>query len=44
MATLNLTPSEFADLTLMFLFDKILHPDEIVDENERFNKFTKDIK
>jgi len=44
MATLNLTPSEFADVSVMFLFDKILHPDEIVTSNEKFNKFADDIK
>ncbi len=27
----------------MFLYDKILHPKEVVPENERFNNFTKDI-
>ena len=41
MATLNLTPEEFADIALLFLSDKAINPDEIVTGNEHFNDFMK---
>lgn len=44
MATINVTPKQFADLTVSFLLDKILHPDEVVADNEQFNEFAKAIK
>ena len=44
MATLNLTPGEYADITAMFLLDKLLHPNEVIPENERFNKLASDLK
>jgi hypothetical protein len=39
MATLNLTPEEFADIALLFLADKAINPDKVVTGNEKFNKF-----
>jgi hypothetical protein len=39
MATLNLTPEEFADVALLFLADKAINPDKVVTGNEKFNKF-----
>ena len=39
MATLNLTPEEFADISLLFLADKAINPDKVVTGNEKFNKF-----
>ena len=44
MATINLTPKQFGDLTVSFLLDKILHPDEVVPGDKDFNKFINDIK
>ena len=44
MATINLTPKQFGDLTVSFLLDKILHPDEVVPGNEDFDKFIDSIK
>ena len=38
MATINLTPKEFGDLTVSFLLDKMLHPDEVVSGDEGFDK------
>jgi len=37
MATINLTPKQFGDLTVSFLLDKMLHPDEVVSD-EGFDK------
>ena len=44
MTTLNLTPKEYADLTVSFLLDKMLHPDEVVSGNENFNKLAEKFK
>jgi len=44
MATINLTPKQFGDLTVSFLLDKILHPDEVVSGDEEFDKFIDSIK
>lgn len=44
MATINLTPKQFGDLTVSFLLDKILHPDEVVPGDEEFDKFIDSIK
>ena len=38
MANLNLTPSEFADLVVSFLFDVMVNPGEIVVTNEAFQE------
>jgi hypothetical protein len=38
MAKLNFTPSEFADFVIAFLLDKMINPDEIIIENEKFTK------
>jgi len=37
MAKINVTPDEFCDIVVSFLFDKMLHPDEIVPNNIEFN-------
>jgi hypothetical protein len=41
MAKLTLTGSEFANIVMLFLYDKLSHPDEIIeaDVNETFNAF-----
>jgi len=44
MATINVTPKQFGDLTVSFLLDKILHPDEVVSDDENFNKFIDSVK
>ena len=41
MATINVTPEEFANLTVSFILDKLLHPDEVVTGSEDFNKLSK---
>lgn len=33
MATLNLTTSEFADIAIIWLFDQIMNPDQVNNEN-----------
>lgn len=43
MAKLVLTTSEFADFVAAFLFDTMLHPDELIVENEKFNDLMKKI-
>jgi hypothetical protein len=37
MAIINLTPGEFGDFVMIYLLDKVLHPDEVSTGNERFN-------
>lgn len=37
MATLNLTADEFADIAMIFLFDQVMNPEQI--ENEDFKYF-----
>lgn len=37
MSKINVDANEYADLVVAFLFDKILHSEEILSENERFN-------
>ena len=44
MATINVTPKQFGDLTVSFLLDKILHPDEVATGNKEFDKFIESIK
>jgi len=41
MAKLTLTGSEFGDIVMLFLYDKLQHPDQILeaDINETFNAF-----
>lgn len=41
MATLNLTPDEFADIALLFLADKSVNPEKVATGNERFDAFMK---
>jgi len=40
MSKANVTPSEFCDLVVCFLLDKILHPDEVVFKNKEFDKLS----
>jgi hypothetical protein len=40
MSKINVTPNEFADLVAIFLFDKSLHPNEVVPNNVKFNELT----
>lgn len=44
MTTLNLTPESFSDLTVSFLLDKLLHPDEVATKNPEFNKLAEKMK
>lgn len=39
MTQLHLTPEEFATFTLIFLMDKVVNPENIVNKNDRFNSF-----
>ena len=39
MPKINVTPKEFADFSLIFLLNKILKPDEVVDGYEEFDEF-----
>ena len=41
MAKINVTPSEYGDITVAFLLDKLLHPEEVIPYNEDFNKYAK---
>lgn len=41
MATLNLTPDEFADIALLFLADKAVNPEKVATGNAQFNEFMK---
>lgn len=36
---LTVTPNEFADIVVCFLFDKVLKQDEVVSNNIMFNEF-----
>lgn len=38
MATVNVTPGEFGDIVMIYLLDKVLHPDEVSKGNERFDE------
>jgi hypothetical protein len=44
MASIIVTPEEYASLTISFLLDKMLHPDEVVPDNEEFNDVIKKMK
>jgi hypothetical protein len=44
MAKINISPQEFPDIIMAFLFDKMIHPDEVVPGNEEFNKIMKKFK
>lgn len=41
MATLNLSPEEFADIVVLFLADKAVNPEKVAIGNEQFNTFMK---
>ena len=38
MAKINIDASEFPDIIMAFLYDKMLHPDEVVPGNEQFDR------
>jgi hypothetical protein len=42
MATLNLTASEFADVAMIWLFDQVMNPEQV--QNENLQEFIKDHK
>lgn len=44
MATINLSPTQFAEVAVGFLLDKMLHPDEVATGNEEFEEFNKSMK
>jgi hypothetical protein len=44
MAKINISPQEFPDIIMAFLFDKMIHPEEVVPWNEEFNKIMKVFK
>jgi len=44
MAKISISPEEFGDFVVSFLLDKTMYPDEVIPENEQFNKFMKDMK
>ena len=44
MAKIRVEPNEFADVVISFLLDKILHPEEVVPNNDDFNEFTEKIR
>ena len=35
---INISPEEFGDFVISFLFDKLLHFDEVIPDNNDFNK------
>jgi len=38
---INVSPEQFGDLTIAFLFDKLLHFDEVIPDNNDFDKIMK---
>jgi predicted transcriptional regulator len=44
VAKIIVEPNEFADIVISFLFDKMLHPKEIVPNNDDFNEFIEKIR
>jgi hypothetical protein len=44
MSKINISPQEFPDIIMAFLFDKMLHPDEIVPGNPEFDRIMKKFK
>lgn len=44
MAKINISPQEFPDIIMAFLFDKMIHPDEIVPGNKEFDRIMKVFK
>lgn len=44
MAKIRVEPNEFADIVISFLLDKMLHPEEVVPNNDDFNEFTEKIR
>ena len=39
MAKVNVNPNDFADLIMIFLFDKLMNNDAVLPKNERFREF-----
>lgn len=44
MSKINIAPNEFPDIIMTFLFDKMLHPDEIASGNPQFDKIMAEFK
>jgi len=44
MAKINVTRQEFADLVVAFLFDKLLHPEEVVPDDLKFNDLVESMR
>jgi hypothetical protein len=43
MAIVNVTPGEFGDFVMVYLLDKVLHPDEVSKGNELFDDAIKEL-
>ena len=44
MAKIRVEPNEFADIVISFLLDKMIHPEEVVPNNDDFNEFIEKIR
>lgn len=44
MSKINITSNEFSDIVVSFLFDKMLHPDEVSPDNDNFNKLIENMR
>jgi hypothetical protein len=44
VAKIRVVPNEFADIVISFLLDKMLHPEEVVPNNDDFNEFIEKIR
>jgi hypothetical protein len=44
MSKINVNSEAFPNIVVAYLFDKLLHPDEVSPENELFNKLMKTMK
>jgi hypothetical protein len=44
MAKINLKPNEYPDIVIAYLFDKVLHHDEVATGNELFDEFMTKMK
>ena len=44
MSKINVTTNTFPDIVVAYLFDKVLHPEDISNNNELFDKFIEKLK
>jgi len=44
MAKVNVTASEFPNIVVCFLLDKLMNPDKVIPDNEEFNKYMNKMK